>query len=69
MNEKICNILLGALAGFLLALGFSRACDKLTGNDFYQDEKISVQEQVRRLITQATSRYNLCQSYLGWWGT
>ena len=45
----------------------SRVRDKLTGNDFYQDEKISVQEQVRRLITQATSRYNLCQSYLGWW--
>ena len=44
----------------------SRVRDKLTGNDFYQDEKISVQEQVRRLITQATSRYNLCQSYLGW---
>ena len=36
MNEKICNILLGALAGFLLALGFSRACDKLTGNKAYR---------------------------------
>ena len=44
----------------------SRVRDKLTGNDFYQEEKISVPEQVRRLITQATSRYNLCQSYLGW---
>lgn len=44
----------------------SRVRDKLTGNDFYEDEKISVEEQVRRLILQATSRYNLCQSYSGW---
>ena len=44
----------------------SRVRDKLTGNDFYEDEKISVAEHVRRLIIQATSRYNLCQSYIGW---
>ena len=44
----------------------SRVRDKLTGNDFYEYEKISVEEQVRRLILQATSRYNLCQSYSGW---
>ena len=43
-----------------------RVRDKLTGNDFYEDEKISVSEQVRQLILQATSRYNLCQSYMGW---
>ena len=44
-----------------------RVRDKLTGNDFYEDEKISVAEQVRQLISQATSKYNLCQSYIGWW--
>lgn len=44
----------------------SRVRDKLTGNDFFEEEKISVEEQVRRLILQATSRYNLCQSYNGW---
>lgn len=44
----------------------SRVRDKLTGNDFYEDEKISVAEQVRRLIIQATSRYNLSQCYIGW---
>lgn len=45
----------------------SRVRDKLTGNDFYEDEKISVEEQVRRLIIQATSRYNLSQCYIGWY--
>lgn len=44
----------------------SRVRDKLTGNDFYEDEKISVAEQVRRLIIQATSNYNLAQCYCGW---
>ena len=44
----------------------SRVRDKLTGNDFYEDEKISVGEQVRRLIIQATSKYNLSQCYIGW---
>lgn len=44
----------------------SRVRDKLTGNDFYEDEKISVEEQVRRLIIQATSKYNLSQCYIGW---
>lgn len=29
----------------------SRVRDKLTGNDFYEDEKISVEEQVRRLTS------------------
>lgn len=43
-----------------------RVRDKLTGNDFYEDEKITVAEQVRKLILQATSKYNLCQSYIGW---
>lgn len=45
----------------------SRVRDKLTGNDFYEDEKISVAEQVRRLILQATSKYNLSQCYIGWY--
>ena len=43
-----------------------RVRDKLTGNDFYEDEKITVAEHVRKLILQATSKYNLCQSYIGW---
>ena len=44
----------------------SRVRDKLTGNDFYEDEKISVTEQVQQLILQATSHYNICQNYWGW---
>ena len=42
-----------------------RLSDKLTGRDG-QDGDISVQAQVKRLIAQATSNENLCQSYIGW---
>ena len=34
--QKVIDILLGAFAGFLLALGLSRACDRLTGNKTYR---------------------------------
>ena len=47
-----------------------RMSDKLTGRDFlpegYSGDNDSVKRQVRRLIQQATSHENLCQSYIGW---
>lgn len=49
-----------------------RMSDKLTGRDFLQDglpgslDSDSIQSQVQRLITQACSHENLCQSYIGW---
>lgn len=44
----------------------ARVKNKLTGRDFEDNSVLSVPNQVRRLITQATSYENLCQSYLGW---
>lgn len=49
-----------------------RMSDKLTGRDFIGDglpqsgESDSIASQVQRLISQATSHENLCQSYIGW---
>jgi FKBP12-rapamycin complex-associated protein len=43
-----------------------RVRDKLTGRDFAHDESLDIQEQVDRLIEQATNNENLCQSYIGW---
>ena len=43
-----------------------RISDKLNGTDFNKNEELKVNEQVRRLINQATSHENLSQSYLGW---
>ncbi|BDA44527.1 Serine/threonine-protein kinase TOR [Coccomyxa sp. Obi] len=49
-----------------------RMSDKLTGRDFVQEglpgsaESDSIQSQVQRLIVQAYSHENLCQSYIGW---
>ncbi|KAL7543713.1 hypothetical protein ACHAXR_013532 [Thalassiosira sp. AJA248-18] len=48
-----------------------RVQDKLTGTDFHSpDEEIGepldVQDQVQRLIVQATSSENLCQLFIGW---
>ena len=43
-----------------------RISDKLNGTDFNKNEKLKVEEQVKRLIEQATSHENLSQSYLGW---
>jgi FKBP12-rapamycin complex-associated protein len=49
-----------------------RISDKLTGRDGARREDTgfmesdSVKRQVRRLIQQATSHENLCQSYIGW---
>uniref|UniRef100_A0A7S3PVW7 Serine/threonine-protein kinase TOR n=1 Tax=Chaetoceros debilis TaxID=122233 RepID=A0A7S3PVW7_9STRA len=50
-----------------------RVQDKLTGTDFHPpDEDVSaadpldVEDQVQRLIVQATSTENLCQLFIGW---
>ena len=49
-----------------------RVQDKLTGTDFHSAEEefvgepLDVQEQVQRLIVQATSSENLCQLFIGW---
>jgi len=43
-----------------------RVRDKLTGRDFSHDERLDIQEQVDRLILQATDNENLCLSYIGW---
>ncbi|KAK9800335.1 hypothetical protein WJX73_004666 [Symbiochloris irregularis] len=46
-----------------------RMSDKLTGRDYSPEggtESDSVSSQVMRLIQQATSHENLCQSYIGW---
>lgn len=43
-----------------------RIKDKLSGNDFKQDNLLSVQEQVEALINQATDSSNLCDMFKGW---
>ena len=43
----------------------TRISNKLTGRDFSQ-EPLDVQQQVQKLIKQATDIENLCQGYLGW---
>lgn len=46
--------------------------DKLTGRDYVVEgaappvESDSVPAQVQRLLNQALSHENLCQSYIGW---
>ena len=47
-------------------LVLNRINQKLTGLDFNNDIPLTVQEQIDRLINQATSDENLSQSYLGW---
>ena len=43
-----------------------RVKEKLTGRDFKPDRELNVEEQVNKLIAQATSVENLCQHYIGW---
>jgi len=43
-----------------------RVEQKLTGTDFNNKTPLDVPEQVQKLIDQATSHQNLCQSYVGW---
>jgi FKBP12-rapamycin complex-associated protein len=39
---------------------------KLVGKDFKENEALKVEEQVNKLIKQATSHENICQAYMGW---
>jgi serine/threonine-protein kinase mTOR len=43
-----------------------RISNKLTGRDFDINVQLDTHDQVNRLIEQATSHSNLCQSYIGW---
>lgn len=43
-----------------------RIKNKLTGNDFNKNESLTVKEQVKKLIDEATSTKNLCQMFRGW---
>ena len=40
--------------------------DILVGRDFNPDVVLSVEQQVEKLIAQATSLENLCQCFSGW---
>ena len=44
----------------------NRVKDKLMGNDFKADQHLNVEQQVAKLIAQATNVENLCQHYIGW---
>ncbi|KAL6718509.1 phosphatidylinositol kinase-related protein kinase tor1 [Lecanora helva] len=44
----------------------NRVKDKLMGNDFKADQHLSVEQQVAKLVAQATNVENLCQHYIGW---
>ena len=43
-----------------------RVRQKLVGRDFKPDEELGIEEQVAKLIRQATNVENLCQHYIGW---
>jgi len=43
-----------------------RISNKLDGRDFNEEEKLDVNDQVTKLLNQATSMENLCQSWPGW---
>ncbi len=53
LNEKAISII-------------NRISNKLTGRDFSPKQTLDVQQQVQKLIKQATDVENLCQGYLGW---
>jgi len=44
----------------------SRVKEKLTGRDFKIHEELGVDEQVDKLINEATNLESLCQHYIGW---
>jgi FKBP12-rapamycin complex-associated protein len=44
----------------------SRVKEKLTGKDGKPNEEQTVEDQVARLIQEATNLENLCQHYIGW---
>jgi serine/threonine-protein kinase mTOR len=43
----------------------SRVRDKLTGRDFKKEIELQVDEQVEKLLSEATNLENLCQHYIG----
>ena len=43
-----------------------RVKEKLTGRDFKPEQELGVEQQVARLIAQATNVENLCQHFIGW---
>lgn len=43
-----------------------RVKEKLTGRDFKKETELHVNEQVERLLSEATNLENLCQHYIGW---
>lgn len=45
---------------------YNRVQHKLTGRDFNPEVELPVNQQVDKLITQATSLENLCQCFSGW---
>ncbi|WPH02862.1 Hypothetical protein R9X50_00573000 [Acrodontium crateriforme] len=44
----------------------SRVKEKLTGRDFKKEHELPVDEQVEKLLSEATNLENLCQHYIGW---
>lgn len=44
----------------------ARVKEKLTGRDFKKDVELGIEEQVERLLSEATNLENLCQHYMGW---
>ncbi|KAK4570311.1 phosphatidylinositol kinase- protein kinase tor1 [Recurvomyces mirabilis] len=44
----------------------SRVKEKLTGRDFKKTVELQVEEQVEKLLSEATNLENLCQHYIGW---
>lgn len=44
----------------------ARVKEKLTGRDFKKDVELGIEEQVEKLLSEATNLENLCQHYMGW---
>ena len=44
----------------------ARVKEKLTGTDFKNKDPLDVEEQVAKLIAQATNIENICQHFIGW---
>jgi FKBP12-rapamycin complex-associated protein len=44
----------------------ARVKEKLVGRDFKPSEELKVEQQVDKLIREATNLENLCQHYIGW---
>ena len=44
----------------------NRVKEKLTGRDFKKEVELPVDDQVEKLLSEATNLENLCQHYIGW---